>query len=74
MPGNYGILIKKKTENWFVEGCDDLDEVDMQHKNAFYVLFKGFTSKKNHTSILLMKKRFAEIKEFCLCIIYGGNV
>ncbi len=33
----------------------------MWHKNAFYVLLKGYTAKKKYTSILLTKKRYKEI-------------
>jgi hypothetical protein len=69
-----GPSMNTNPELWIVEGCDDLDKIGHCHKNAFYVLLKSYTSKKNYMSILFSKKQYNEIEEFCKYMLDGGDL
>jgi hypothetical protein len=69
-----GPSMNTNPELWIVKGCNALDKIGHRHKNAFYVLLKSYTSKKNYTSILFSKKQYNKIKEFCKYMLDGSNL
>ena len=59
-------------EIWIIEATDDLDEAGVRHKNKFYELLKEWFQGRDYTCILLMKRKYNEILQFCLNLKSGA--
>jgi hypothetical protein len=52
---------------WYLEGVDDLvDEDGACHKNAFYIILKQMHQFWDYTTVLLTKKKYNQICQFCM--------
>jgi hypothetical protein len=51
---------------WYLEGVDDLDEDGACHKNAFYIILKQMHQSLDYTTVLLTKRKYNQICQFCM--------
>jgi hypothetical protein len=58
-------------DTWIIEGTYNLDDANIRHKNAFYVLLKEWFRGRDYTCTLLLKREYEEILKFCLDLIDG---
>ena len=47
--------------DWTIEGLNGLDDKQIRHSNAFYLLFKKWYVGKEYTSVLMMKASYNRI-------------
>jgi hypothetical protein len=59
-------------EIWIIEATDDLDEAAVCHKNELYELLKEWFQGRDYTCILLTKRKYNEILQFCLNLKSGA--
>jgi hypothetical protein len=65
-------IIVSNSYNWIIEGVEELDEEEIRHMNAFYVLLKKWIGRKENTSKIITKEDYNARVNFLLHVKEGN--